>query len=364
MNLKIEKANRLVNFDLMRGYFMFVIMIDHLMRSFGFWEIFTGRGAQWVSAAEGFFFLSGVMIGMVRGRKMVNLPIVEVFRKCWRRALTLYLWGVGLSISFSLLALYLKDNIGLKGGYFEGTLGNFLLQTLTLRFSYGWADFLGFYAVYLFFAPIAILLLRKKLWHSVLLASFAVWLSTTTMMGGWQIIFFSGLVAGFHKEELEDFIRSKSARLKRVVTWIIYSTAGITLAASVFFTTIAEEYGSRAGSSLEQARNYSVGTLRPIFDKVAMEPSRIILFFIWFSALYILVLKYEQQLKNRAGWLLLILGQNSLYVYIVHAILLFFLNLLIPVGQHWAINVLINTGFVLSVWYLSKKKFLFRIIPR
>ncbi len=343
---------------------MFVIMIDHLMRTFGFWEIFTGRGAQWVSAAEGFFFVSGIMIGMIRGRKMINEPISEVFKKCWKRAITLYLWGVGLTMFFSAIALRFIGNLGLKGGYFTGSLHDFLVQTLTLRFSYGWGDFLIFYAVYLFFAPFTIFLLRKRLWHSVLLASLVVWLSTTTMMGGWQIIFFSGVVSGFYKEQIENYMRALSPKVKKIGASTIYALTIVTLAASVFFTTIAEEYGSRAGSSLEHVRNYSVGTLRPIFDKVAMEPSRLILFFLWFTALYLLVNKYEDKLKKWVGWLLLPLGQNSLYVYIVHAILLFFMNLLIPYGQFWVLNVLINTGFVLLVWYMTKKRFLFRIVPR
>jgi hypothetical protein len=301
---------------------------------------------------------------------MIDQPISAVVKKCWRRALTLYLWGIGLTILFSLLALHFVNNTGLKPEYYSGNLPSFMYRTLTLRFSYGWGDFLNFYAAYLFFAPLAIFLLRKKLWHSVLMASLVVWLSTMTMMGGWQIVFFSGLVAGYHRPEIDKFIGSLSLDLRRLVTRVVYLLTAVTLVASVFFTTIAEEYG-RAGSgnvlfgiNLESSRNYAVEVLRPIFNRGSMEPARLVLFFLWFSALYILVNRFEEQIKRWTGWLLITLGQNSLYVYIVHAILLFFLNLLIPIGQFWMYNVLINTGFVLLVWYMTKKRFLFKLIPR
>lgn len=366
----MPEKNRILTFDILRGYFLFVIMIDHLMRSFGFWEIFTGRGAQWVSAAEGFFFVSGIMIGMVRGRKMIKEPIREVFKKCWRRALTLYVWSIGLTVLFSLLALHFIGNPGLKDHYFVGTLSDFLRRTVTLQFSYGWADFLTFYAVYLFFSPIAIWLLRNKLWPTVAALSMLAWINTTTMMGGWQVIFFSGLICGFYKDNIEDFLIGLRDDTKKILTGLVLSVSAITLALSVFFTTFAEEYGMPGRSGLflgfnvTGARNYSVDILRPHFDKVPMEPMRLILFFIWFSALFIIVKRFEDSIRRYLGWFLLTLGQNSLYVYIVSAVLLFFTNLVIPGGQHWYVNTLINTGFVLTVWYATKKKLLFKIIPR
>ena len=131
----MQEEKRVLTFDILRGYFLFVIMIDHLMRTFGFWEIFTGRGAQWVSAAEGFFFVSGIMIGMLRGAKMISSPIEDIFKKCWSRSLTLYIWAVGLTIFFSLLAIFFKSNPGLKPEYFEGNISAFITNALSLSFT-------------------------------------------------------------------------------------------------------------------------------------------------------------------------------------------------------------------------------------
>jgi len=366
----MPEKNRILTFDILRGYFLFVIIIDHLLRTFGFWEILTGRGAQWVSAAEGFFFVSGIMIGMVRGRKMNSEPIKNIFKKCWSRALTLYLWSIGLTVLFSLLALHFEGNPSLKGGYFMGSLHDFMIKTATLYFSYGWADFLSFYAVYLFFSPFAIWLMRRKLWQVVLALSLLAWINTATMMGGWQIIFFSGLVCGFYREEIERFFLGLSSTVKKILVTAVYITTGVTLALSVFFTTFAEEYGKPGSSGkfltfdVRGARDYSVEILRPHFDKVPMEPMRLALFFIWFVALFLLARKFERRVKKYLGWFLITLGQNSLYVYILSSFFLFFNYIVIPGGQPWYINTLISTGVLGLVWYATKKRFLFRIIPR
>ncbi|MDQ5913893.1 MAG: hypothetical protein QG623_512 [Patescibacteria group bacterium] len=357
-------------FDLMRGYFLFVIIIDHLLRFFGFWEIFTGRGAQWVSAAEGFFFLSGIMIGIVRGRRMIRTSLIDVAKKCWRQAVTLYIWGIGLSLLFSALAIILMGNAGVKQPVFIGSNTELIVQTLSLSFNYGWADFLIYYAVYLFSTPLAIWLLRNKLWHSVLLISLIVWMQTTTIMGSWQILFFSGLVVGFYKDQIEDYFLELNNVWKKSFSSAIYALSAVTLLASVYFTTIAEEYGKVGsgnkllGANLESSREYAVESLRVTFDRASLAPLRLLLFYLWFAALYLLFRKYQAWMTKRLGWILLTFGQNSLYVYIVHALLIFALNLIVPIGQHWVINVLINTGFVLLVWLMVRSRFLFRFIPR
>ena len=69
-----QKLQRIDTIDIIRGYFLFVIIIDHLARFFGFFDLFTGGGRQWVSAAEGFFFISGMMIGLVRAKKLKDKP--------------------------------------------------------------------------------------------------------------------------------------------------------------------------------------------------------------------------------------------------------------------------------------------------
>jgi hypothetical protein len=369
MNSIESKSPRIDTFDLIRGYFLFVILINHLGRFFGVWEIVTGRGGLWVSAAEGFFFVSGIMIGMVRGRKLSGRPFKEVWNKLWSRAWILYLWAVGLTLFFSGIAFLFSGADGLKPGiYSESGFGNFLLDTLTLRFNYGWGDFLNYYAIYLFTAPLAIWLIRKKLWYVVLLLSLSVWMASEKITGAWNILFFSGVVAGFYKPEIENYIDKLRSGTKTLLRRLVYGLSLATLALSVFFTTIAEEYGKVGsnffGLDLSGAREYSIDILRPLFEKSSLAPLRLVLFYLWFSALFLLVRKYEDWIKEKLGWLLLTFGTNSLYVYIVHAVLLYFLDIAVPTSQPWFINFILSSSFIALIWYMTKSKFLFKFIPR
>ena len=375
--LSSKKADkRILSFDLIRGYFIFMILIDHLRRFFGVYEVFTGRGAQWASAAEGFFFVSGIMLGMVRGRKMINHKFSLVVKKCWARAFKLYIWAVGLSFTFTALAKIFVNNPGVKDVP-KIYLDNFSLvkDTLLLKFNYGWADFLSFYAIFLFITPLAIWMLRKTLWHILLGLSLVVWILGTGMKSdlivvqSWQILFFGGMIIGYYRNEIEDWASQLKPNIKLNASKIIYSLSAITLAASVYFTTIAKEYSKSSQFltnllNLDWANNFWHQNLERLFQKSTLPPLRLIVFLLWFSALYMLVNKFEFKIKNWLGWLLIEFGQSSLYVYIVHAVLLFGLDLIIPDGQFWLVNFLINTSFVLVIWLMAKKKFLFKVIPR
>lgn len=64
---------RIIAFDTMRGLFMATIIIDHLGTAFGIslFIFLTGGGGLPVSAAEGFFLLSGFMVGFVYAPKFL-----------------------------------------------------------------------------------------------------------------------------------------------------------------------------------------------------------------------------------------------------------------------------------------------------
>src|SRR3982750_3905966 len=93
---KVPKSQRILAFDLLRGFFLVVIMIDHIELYYNGWDILTGKGRLWVSAAEGFFFISGLLIGMMYKRRL-PLGMKFIFKKMWTRAIQLYIVGVGLT---------------------------------------------------------------------------------------------------------------------------------------------------------------------------------------------------------------------------------------------------------------------------
>ena len=171
------KSERILAFDLLRGYFLFVILLNHLEFYPNGLGLVTGRGLLYVSTAEGFFVVSGLVLGMVRGRKLINQPLKVATKLLWKRSFQLYITSIVLTLIFTLIGSFFINNPGLKSGIYPnlGDVWRLTWDTITLSYSYGWADFLRLYAIFIFFAPAALWLLRKGKWYIMLLISFAVW---------------------------------------------------------------------------------------------------------------------------------------------------------------------------------------------
>lgn len=366
-----EKISRIISIDLIRGYFLFVILVDHFGRNFSIYDLFTGGGQQWVSAAEGFFFVSGLMIGLIRGRKLINEPIWTVTKKVWSRALQLYIWAVSLTLFFTIAAQFFIGTPGLKAGAFHGEpLQKLISYALMLRYNYGWADFLNYYAIYLFITPAALWLLRMKKWYILLGICFTTWIFANNLQFAWQVLFFSGTIVGFYLPDIEAWFKKLSHQAKRYI-YVAFTTAGLaTIALSMFFNNVIDVFNRESNSFNPlgdwSLRLYDFNTyfLASYFDKYSLGYGRLILFFIWFTMLYLWVRKYETIINKLAGWFFVPLGQNSLYVYIVHAIAIFFINLFLPPILPIWLNIVTTTAFVGGIWFMAKKKVLFGIIPR
>ena len=96
----------------------------------------------------------------------------------------------------------------------------FLTQVFTLRYSFGLADFLSRYAVFMAIAPLALWLIAKRKTWIVGAVSVLVWATLRGTDGlapfsGWQIIFFAGLVLGYYYPQIKKYIRSMKTKTKK-----------------------------------------------------------------------------------------------------------------------------------------------------
>jgi hypothetical protein len=103
-NTAVQAKKRILAFDILRGFFLIVILINHIELYPNFFDLFTGRGRLLVSAAEGFFFMSGLLVGMVYKRR-IALGMKFIFKKMWKRAFVLYLASVFFTLLFTFLRL-------------------------------------------------------------------------------------------------------------------------------------------------------------------------------------------------------------------------------------------------------------------
>ena len=366
-----KKSERIIAFDLMRGYFLFVILMDHL----GFYpnglDFLTGRGSLYVSTAEGFFVTSGLVLGIVRGRKLLNQPFSHAARLLWKRAIQLYITSIVLTLFFTAIGQLFLSNPGLKYGVFTdwANWGDLIWRTLTLQYTYGWADFLRYYALFMFVAPGALWLLRKGKWYILTLISAGLWclyplIPRETSMAqpfSWQFIFFAGLTVGFYWEPLLAKWRTFSLKRRQIISKTVIAAFLITAAIS-FFLVFGAQRTDVIGNITEPI-HHAIGGY---FDKDRLTIPRILLGTVWFWGLFALVRHFESKIIKYFGTFLLGFGTHSLYIYTISAFVIFFAHLIVPYpGFH---NIFLNflaavvvTG---TVWLAYKGKILMKIIPR
>jgi len=370
---KITKrpSERILAFDLLRGYFLYVILFNHLWYYPSGLDVFTGRGILYVSTAEGFFVVSGIVLGIVRGLKLINQPFSVAAKLLWKRSLQLYITSFVLTIIFAVIGAFFIDNPGLKSGAYTDWAHwwNLIIDTATLNYTYGWADFLRLYAIFIFFAPFALWLLRKGWWYVVLIISAAIWslypiLPPITRLAqpfSWQFIFFAGLTIGFYWEKILATWRSLPIIVRKRIGWSFVGTFAVT-ALATFILVFGNMLGGTIGANIDAVHH----VVEQGFNKDRLPIPRMLLGTIWFWGLFYLVRRYETQILRRTGSLILGFGTNSLYVYTISAFVIFFMHLIVaPPGLGSAfLNLLLSLVAAALVQLSLRKKFLMKIIPR
>lgn len=356
----------------MRGYFLGVILLNHLQYYPSGLDIFTGRGILYVSTAEGFFAVSGIVLGIIRGRKLIEAPFKKAAALLWKRSFQLYLTSIVLTLLFTFVGWMFLGSEGLKYGIYSdwSNIGELLWKTVAFQYTYGWADFLRFYALFLFVAPAALWLLRKGYWYVLITISLVIWsLYPSGLLPhelfepiSWQIIFFSSFAIGYYWSVLVQFWNTFSIKARKIFAIALLSSAVITIIASVLLV-FGHEFGGVLGSQLDAMHH----VVEQGFDKDSMPLTRVLLGAVWFWAIFMVIRKYESVVVKKIGWLLLPLGENSLYVYTIQAFIVFFAHLFIlkPGGSdNIAINLVLSLAALALLWLAVRTKFLMKIIPR
>src|SRR5258708_23998985 len=121
--------------DLLRGFCIFAMVVDHFGGDSWLYAI-TGGNRFYVSAAEGFIFISGFVMGQAYRNKRDKSGLPAAMSEALRRARTLYLATVTLTLIFSVL--YLDTDIALWTGRDFGlgidSLQEIVVASLTLHY--------------------------------------------------------------------------------------------------------------------------------------------------------------------------------------------------------------------------------------
>lgn len=349
-------SKRFQALDLLRGFFIVIIIIDHLSRWPSLLSIFTGKALLWVTAAEGFVIISGLLIGYIRGYKAKAEALKSVSLKLIRRALTLYLWAIIGSVVYTAAIWYIPLAGGAPGMPIEtGDWSALFIDSITLSYTFLWVYFLKLYAIFLAVSPIAIWLLRTGRAWVVVAASFLLLLIGS--IGGeevlqWQFVFFMPVVAGYYLPSIQNWWQQLTTKQRHGLSGLIISVTFITITFSVISTFLP-------GISTILDR-----TTLNVFTKDSMNLMRATTAFIWFIG-YLLVFMYlSKYIEKWFGWLLRTIGTHSLTAYILHGAVIILISFFTVASE----NIFVNTGLgiiaVLVVWALLKVPGVNRVIPR
>jgi len=361
-------SHRNLGFDLLRGYFLFVIIIDHVGSFPSVFQVLTGRGELWASAAEGFVFVSGFLVGRLRGRMVARGDLAGAARKLLRRAALLALWSVGLTLTFTALGRITGYEPLLGRGIDLEAPAGVVWRAVTLRYSYGLHDMLPLYAMCLAASPLVLWAIARGWGWAVAVGSVALWAASLTTSepllpsgpfstASWQVLFFAGVFFGYRSYELRTVWERIPNRFR---------TAVVAGAVACTATTMVASY-ERLAPIVELPAEPAAGTPAPvrahplIFSKPRLGPGRIAIAGLWLFTLYVLVKRFEPAVLKALGWLLIPLGQRSLYVYIVQALLLFWVN---GIPTHDPVLASVSgAAAVAAVWWMIRARFLFGVIP-
>ncbi len=350
-----KQSARLLALDYLRGFFIVVIIIDHLYRFPNVFTLLSGEARLWMTAAEGFIMISGLLIGYIRGYKGLKHSFSTIARTLFQRSLLLYIWMIIGSIVYLGVASWILNIPGTPSAAVPvGDWGALVWNIITMQHPAVWVHFLYLYAIFLFLSIGAVWLYRThKTW---LIPAIAVpvyiigWAYNIEWMK-WQLLFFGAATVGFYLESIRTWWRSITQR--RLLEWLLYGITFITLTLSI----ISGFFPQLLSSSLAE-------TLSTVFFIDTFGPARVVISAVWFTALCLVFERIYPLLKKFTYGILEYFGTHSLTAYIAHGAVICLVNAFIPRGDSVVINSLVVFAGIMAVYGLIRIPFVRNILPR
>ena len=313
---------RFEELDALRGLMLVWITLTHLPTAL---SAYVNQPFGFVSAGEGFIFLSALFTGRIYFRVAQSKGYASMQQKLRRRTLRLYLYH-GLLLSFAFLAAVPIASSGARPGlhnlldfYFDAGPKRAVIDGALLLYRPPLLDILPMYIIFLIITPLALKLGQRWGWRFTLSGGFTLWLLAQfglrqalwrfmnhqlglsiplNEMGAfdlwaWQLLWVVGLWMGvaWAKDELP---LTRVARQLTIPALIVVPVL------------LRMRYAIGSG--------FELGSYEPYFDKWHLGVVRLI----DFSAVAILLIRMRSYLKPVAIRPLVLLGQSSLQVFCTH----------------------------------------------
>jgi enterochelin esterase-like enzyme len=327
-----QEGKRDLRIDLLRGFAVFAMIVDHLAGPSVLYVV-TGGNRFFTSAAEGFVFISGFMVGMVYGAMRDRDGPGDTLRRLLARGWQLYVLAIGLALVMipisELLHLPWADGLDLSDPV------GFVLSIVTLRQTYYLIDVPLLYALLLLIAPAALLLMCGGRTWVVLLFSWILWAiyqffprraelpwdiagNYLFAFSAWQVLFFTAMALGYHRERVPSMLRPAWRGPLLVASGIGFGLLLLLSQATeplLQAMAAGEMPGTPSGPSLDPV------LVAFLFSKGTVGPGRLLASAVVFTFFFLFITQFWRPLHRMLAWLLLPLGQNALFAYSAHVAL-------------------------------------------
>ena len=365
--------------DFLRGFAVFAMVADHIGGSSWLYLI-TGGNRFFVSAAEGFVFISGVIVAVVYGERARRGGLRAATGKLLNRAWTLYALAVWLALTSAFAAAL----FGLpRGATLAQDPARFVIEVVTLQRTFYLVDVMLFYALAMLVAPLALWALARGRWWLLVLASVGLWGAYQRWPGvmqlpwritdnpvfnfaAWQILFFGGMLVG-HVRNVTGRLRPSRRPPGRARELALPLLAVALLGLIYLHVTNAAIFGPWVPDGDAAA------LLDRWFDKSALPFPRLVACAIVFAFLWTLVSRCWGPIRRAFGGFVLPLGQGALYAYAAHLFVIIGLQILVL--QIWQqgrtadystldrnLDTLLQIAGLGIVWGLTRARFLLAVI--
>ncbi|HXH41691.1 MAG TPA: OpgC domain-containing protein [Thermoanaerobaculia bacterium] len=376
--------------DFLRGAVMVVLLTIHV-ELFSYLNLITWERFGTISGGEGFVILSGVVIGMIYRKRLEREGMKAALWKLYDRAAQLYRVNVAVVVGVFLLSLVpfwnsaelisFTDRFAAKTyQLYPGPgvpLAEKIARVFLLRAGPHQVQILGLYVMLLILTPLILLLLQLKRTRLLLALSWIVYFYSAAygaMPTGaqfeyafplltWQILYVHGLTVGYHRETLKKALTG--GRRKAVLI-----AAGIVAMAGFFLAQNTTNPVLPAWARLTIIPPAVFNSFYTLFcQKNALGLFRLLDYAAALTVAYWLLGKGWPAFNRTLGWLLIPLGQASLYVFVVHLIFVLIISNLVPFGyridpRSTLMATLIHASVIGAIWLMVRHKVLFRWIPR
>lgn len=318
-------GKRDLRLDVLRGACMAAMIIDHIGWHIGanasWLYALTGGNRFFISAAEGFIFMSGLITGVIYAGVQGGHGLGRVVMKILNRGWSLYVVTILLTLAFPVVLIVL----GYSGAppMTAVARATWVVGVLTLHRTFYLADIIFTYTLLFFAAGLAITLIGHGHTRVVLFGSWAIWAlwqffpqqaefpwtavdDVVFHFSAWQVLFFTALVIGYHRQTISSWLSGIPQEAVLPVSGILL---GVCL--GLYWTQLRPLHAMFPGIA-------PANLAGQFFDKADLRIGRLATFAVVAAFASSITTLAWVPIQRGLGWLLLPLGQRSLTAYSVH----------------------------------------------